>query len=608
MKRLPFLLFVLVFAILGATWLVYSRAAGTYNLNTYPVYDSQATHNLQTIGSKKMLERDSVTGFFTWEEFTSRWAIHFHDTATGQVSNVPLPNGASSEASIWATDNTVWAIGGNPIKIYHFSLTGAPLPTSMSLLSTESFGDADSRADDILQLESGAIVALYHQQGQTGPQGDKVLYRPAGSQTWQNVSLTAMITNSSKAMLVQHPADKSIWFFRDPDAWGSIEATRLVESANGLTVDWTNAQYISGADGEFDADPENPDLKVAPDPASGEIVVAYESAHRQRFTATAGGSSGIGSYPAIARIKADKSKSFYQLPTYVERISSLGLVVRPGEVWLAYRPISLANGFVHFEKAYASLYRNGVWEPPVYLGDLKPVSETDLYRSWQVILSGISRPEFVTDLRTGSGASRPTFLSFLNAGPIGDQQPPATAITAPAAGASLSGQVAVTATSTDNIGVSRTELYVDNALYATDTTAPYSFTWDTTKFANASHSLQTKAYDSANNVGSSAAITVTVNNYVAPPPDTTKPVVTINSPLNGSSIRNSVIVAAAATDNLGVKKMEVYVDNQLKTTTIGSSLNYTWDSKRADKGVHTIIVKAYDAAGNIGVSQVSVSK
>jgi len=49
-------------------------------------------------------------------------------------------------------------------------------------------------------------------------------------------------------------------------------------------------------------------------------------------------------------------------------------------------------------------------------------------------------------------------------------------------------------------------------LKSTDTTSPYSFAWDTLTYSNASHSLVSKAYDAANNVGTSATVTVTVSN------------------------------------------------------------------------------------------------
>lgn len=61
------------------------------------------------------------------------------------------------------------------------------------------------------------------------------------------------------------------------------------------------------------------------------------------------------------------------------------------------------------------------------------------------------------------------------------------------------------------------ELWKDGALLATDTASPYSFSWNTTLDTNASHTLETKAYDAAGNVGNSTSVSVTVNNTVTPP-------------------------------------------------------------------------------------------
>ncbi|HKS22282.1 MAG TPA: Ig-like domain-containing protein [Thermoanaerobaculia bacterium] len=94
----------------------------------------------------------------------------------------------------------------------------------------------------------------------------------------------------------------------------------------------------------------------------------------------------------------------------------------------------------------------------------------------------------------------------------GDTTPPTTSITAPANGATVSGTVSVTASASDNVGVTKVEFWLDGALRTTDTASPYSWSWDTTTFANSAHSLVTKAYDAAGNVGTSSTVTVTVNN------------------------------------------------------------------------------------------------
>jgi beta-lactamase superfamily II metal-dependent hydrolase len=96
----------------------------------------------------------------------------------------------------------------------------------------------------------------------------------------------------------------------------------------------------------------------------------------------------------------------------------------------------------------------------------------------------------------------------------GDTILPITSITAPLAGATVSGTTTVTASASDNVGVTKVEFYLDGALKFTDTTSPYSWSWDTTTATNGSHSLTSKAYDAALNVGVSTAVSVTVSNGV----------------------------------------------------------------------------------------------
>jgi beta-lactamase superfamily II metal-dependent hydrolase len=97
----------------------------------------------------------------------------------------------------------------------------------------------------------------------------------------------------------------------------------------------------------------------------------------------------------------------------------------------------------------------------------------------------------------------------------GDTTKPTTSITAPAAGATVSGTTTVSASASDNVGVTKVEFYLDNVLQSTDTTSPYSWSWNTTGTANGAHSLTSKAYDAAGNFGTSTAVSVTVSNTTA---------------------------------------------------------------------------------------------
>ena len=114
----------------------------------------------------------------------------------------------------------------------------------------------------------------------------------------------------------------------------------------------------------------------------------------------------------------------------------------------------------------------------------------------------------------GSGSPNRLLYSVFGAAPPppGDTTSPTTSIGSPSNGATVSGTVTVSASASDNVGVSRVELFVDGSLHSTDTTSPYAFSWNTTTVSNGGHSLQTRAYDASGNVGSSGVVSITVIN------------------------------------------------------------------------------------------------
>jgi hypothetical protein len=121
----------------------------------------------------------------------------------------------------------------------------------------------------------------------------------------------------------------------------------------------------------------------------------------------------------------------------------------------------------------------------------------------------LSAGEIQTDMATPVGGV---------AGPA-DTTAPTVALSAPAAGASVSGTaVAVSADASDNVGVAGVQFKLDGvALGAEDTTAPYAISWNTTGAANGSHALTALARDAAGNTTTSSTVTVTVANVAAPP-------------------------------------------------------------------------------------------
>ena len=93
---------------------------------------------------------------------------------------------------------------------------------------------------------------------------------------------------------------------------------------------------------------------------------------------------------------------------------------------------------------------------------------------------------------------------------------PIATITAPTAGATVSGVVTVTGSAVDNVGVVSLEVRADGVIIGTASpTSPISRTWNTVGLTNGNHSLTAVARDAANNVGTSIAVVVNVNNAVA---------------------------------------------------------------------------------------------
>jgi thermitase len=188
----------------------------------------------------------------------------------------------------------------------------------------------------------------------------------------------------------------------------------------------------------------------------------------------------------------------------------------------------------------------------------------------------------------------------VGSGSATDTTRPTVAITSPAAGAVLSGIATVGVSASDNGTISRVELYIDGVLYASDTAAPYSFSWDTRKTTNGPHLVVAKAVDAAGNTGTSAAVTTTVSNNLV---DTTKPVVAIT----GTSISNGYLnVSVSATDNVAVAQVALYVDNRLVSQRLAPPYQFSVSLAPYAVGTHQVIAVAYDAAWNIAISPVAV--
>jgi len=182
-----------------------------------------------------------------------------------------------------------------------------------------------------------------------------------------------------------------------------------------------------------------------------------------------------------------------------------------------------------------------------------------------------------------------------------DTAPPTVSITAPASGSTISapGTVNISASASDAASsVTKVELYIDGALKTTLTTSPYSYAWSTSGVSLGSHTIQAKAYDSFNNVGSTALTTVTLA-------DQTPPTTSITAPTAGSTLSGTTTVNANASDNsggTGISKVELYVDGVLNSTDTASPYSFSWNTTAATNASHNLTVKAYDNASPANVA------
>jgi hypothetical protein len=112
-------------------------------------------------------------------------------------------------------------------------------------------------------------------------------------------------------------------------------------------------------------------------------------------------------------------------------------------------------------------------------------------------------------------ARRQPIAPFLDRVP--DGIPPQVAITAPLGGSTVGGTAPVRVRAFDDVGVAKVEWLVDGVVKGSDTSAPFTFAWDTSGLQDrSSHRLQLKAYDAAGNANLSGIRTVFVGRDATP--------------------------------------------------------------------------------------------
>jgi hypothetical protein len=150
-------------------------------------------------------------------------------------------------------------------------------------------------------------------------------------------------------------------------------------------------------------------------------------------------------------------------------------------------------------------------------------------------------------------------------------------------------------------GISRVEFRVDGSLFYTAWGGyMYIADWDSSGAAPGPHTIEVTAYDVAGN-SASTSITVVIL-------DTTAPVVSITSPEEDAIVVGKVSIAATAADaDSDIVRVEFAVDGATMATDTTAPYTAVWDATAAVVGRHTIVVTAYDGAGNSAIATCSVT-
>jgi hypothetical protein len=180
-----------------------------------------------------------------------------------------------------------------------------------------------------------------------------------------------------------------------------------------------------------------------------------------------------------------------------------------------------------------------------------------------------------------------------------DTSAPTVNLTAPVAGATVSGTDTISAVASDNVGIVGVQFLLDDvALGTEDTAAPFELSWDTTATANGIHVLKARARDAAGNLTTSAGVSVTVNNV-----DTTLPSVALTAPANGATVAGTITVSANANDNVGIAGVQFLLDDvALGAEDTVAPYSVSWNTIAASNGAHVLKAVARDLAGNTTTS------
>lgn len=178
-------------------------------------------------------------------------------------------------------------------------------------------------------------------------------------------------------------------------------------------------------------------------------------------------------------------------------------------------------------------------------------------------------------------------------------------IIAPTDNSTVSGQITIKATATDDIGVDKVSLYVGEQLVGEDSSAPYEINLNTTSYENGQYIIKAVASDGS--LTANKTINLIFSNEEV---DLEKPVINLSEPkeliveLKG----NSLPIYLTATDNVGIDRIEFYFNDVFIQSWESTGLSGDIPFKDALAGSYKVKFKVFDTAGNFSEVEITVIK
>ena len=196
--------------------------------------------------------------------------------------------------------------------------------------------------------------------------------------------------------------------------------------------------------------------------------------------------------------------------------------------------------------------------------------------------------------------------------PPDDRTPPVMSWVSPQPNSELTGSVELQFQVLDNVGVDSVRVYLNGSspvefkLDGHDE-IDYSLNWETSENPDGVYVLELRAWDTSGNMGSSPSFVVHVLNNPTQPADQIEPDVYWTAPDAGSTLADTVRLQFRVLDEGVIDYIRLYKNGatsdeyRLPGNETGD-YDFLWDTRTDSDGVYVWEARAWDCAGNVGLS------